>query len=71
MPVLVKMIESLWLQVGPLLNLQQQVFAAEKISVYVHHHRALEGLKKKKPAEVRAAIVGDIEDAAKIIGARL
>lgn len=71
MPVLVKMIESLWLQVGPLLNLQQQVFAAEKISVYVHHHRALEGLKKKKPAEVRAAIIGDIEDAAKIIGARL
>ena len=71
MPVLVKMIESLWLQVGPLLNLQQQVFAAEKISVYVHHHRALEGLKKKKSAEVRAAIVGDIEDAAKIIGARL
>jgi DNA-binding GntR family transcriptional regulator len=71
MPVLVKMIESLWLQVGPLLNLQQQVFAAEKISVYVHHHRALEGLKKKRPAEVRAAIVGDIEDAAKIIGARL
>jgi DNA-binding GntR family transcriptional regulator len=71
MPVLVKMIESLWLQVGPLLNLQQQVFAAEKISVYVHHHRALEGLRKKKPAEVSAAIVGDIEDAAKIIGARL
>src|SRR5262249_19078332 len=62
MPVLVKMIESLWLQVGPLLNLQQQVFAAQKISFYVHHHRALDGLKKKKPAEVRAAIVGDIED---------
>jgi len=71
MPVLVKMIESLWLQVGPLLNLQQQVFAAQKISFYIHHHRALDGLKKKKPAEVRAAIVGDIEDAAKIIAARL
>jgi DNA-binding GntR family transcriptional regulator len=71
MPTLVKMIESLWLQVGPLLNLQQQVFAEQKISVYVHHHRALAGLKAKKPSEARAAIVGDIEDAAKIIGARL
>jgi DNA-binding GntR family transcriptional regulator len=71
MPTLVKMIESLWLQVGPLLNLQQQVFAEKKITVYVHHHRALAGLKTKKSDEVRAAIVGDIEDAAKIIGARL
>jgi DNA-binding GntR family transcriptional regulator len=71
MPTLVKMIESLWLQVGPLLNLQQQVFAEKKISVYVQHHRALAGLKTKNPDEVRAAIVGDIEDAAKIIGARL
>jgi DNA-binding GntR family transcriptional regulator len=71
MPTLAKMIESLWLQVGPLLNLQQQVFAEQKISVYVHHHRALAGLIAKNPGEVRAAIVADIEDAAKIIGARL
>ena len=48
MPTLVKMIESLWLQVGPLLNLQQQVFAQKKITVYVQHHRALDGLKTKK-----------------------
>ena len=71
MPTLVKMIESLWLQVGPLLNLQQQVFAAKKHPVYVQHHRALEAIKAKKPAEVRDAIVGDIEDAAKIISAAL
>ena len=71
MPTLVKIIESLWLQIGPLLNIQQEIFTKQKISVYVHHHRALEGLAKRKPKDVRAAIVGDIEDAAKIIGARL
>ena len=71
MPTLVKMIESLWLQVGPLLNLQQRDFAQHNVSVYVHHHRALKALKAKKPEQVREAIIGDIEDAAKTIGAAL
>lgn len=71
MPTLVKMIESLWLQIGPLLNIQQQVFTDDKITVYLHHHRALKGLKARRPADVRAAIAGDIEDAAKIISQRL
>jgi DNA-binding GntR family transcriptional regulator len=71
MPTLVKMIESLWLQAGPLLHLQQRVFAAKKQPVYVHHHRALQAIKASKPALVRDAIVGDIEDAAEIISAAL
>ena len=71
MPTLVKMIESLWLQVGPLLNLQQREFAQHNVSVYVHHHHALKALKAKKPEHVREAIIGDIEDAAKTIGAAL
>ncbi len=71
MPTLVKLIESLWLQVGPLLNLQQRDFAQKKLSVYVHHHRALKALKAGKPLQVRDAIIGDIEDAAKTIGAAL
>lgn len=71
MPTLVKLIESLWLQIGPLLNIQQQVFTDDKITVYLHHHRALRGLKARKPSEVRAAIAGDIEEAAKIISQRL
>jgi hypothetical protein len=54
-----------------LLNIQQQVFTDNKISVYLHHHRALKGLNARKPSEVRAAIAGDIEDAAKIISQRL
>ena len=71
MPTLVKMIESLWLQVGPLLNLQQRDFAQRKLSVYVHHHRALKALKAQKPLQVRDAIIDDITDAAKTIGAAL
>ena len=71
MPTLVKMIESLWLQAGPLLHLQQRVFARKASAVYVHHHRALEAMKAGKPTEVRAAIAGDIEDAARIISAAL
>ena len=71
MPMLVKMIESLWLQAGPLLHLQQRVFAEKKSPIYVRHHQALRALKANKPSQVRDAIVGDIEDAAKIISAAL
>ena len=71
MPMLVKMIESLWLQAGPLLHLQQRVFAEKKSPVYVQHHDALRAIKGNKPKQVREAIVGDIEDAAKIIRAAL
>jgi DNA-binding GntR family transcriptional regulator len=71
MPMLVKMIESLWLQAGPLLHLQQRVFAARKSSVYVRHHQALQAIEARKPTQVRDAIAGDIEDAAKIISAAL
>ncbi len=71
MPMLVKMIESLWLQAGPLLHLQQRVFAEKKSPVYVHHHHALQAIKANKPKHVRGAIVSDIEDAAKIISAAL
>jgi len=71
MPTLVKLIESLWLQAGPLLHLQQRVFAAKKSPVYIHHHRALDAIKARKPSQARDAIVSDIEDAAKIIRAAL
>ena len=71
MPTLMKIIESLWLQVGPLLNIQQRAISKDRINVYVHHHRALKGLRKRNAQHVRAAIVGDLEDAAKIIIADL
>jgi DNA-binding GntR family transcriptional regulator len=71
MNMLVKMIETLWLQAGPLLHLQQRVFAEKETPVYVHHHRALRAIGTRKPKQVRDAIVDDIEDAAKIISAAL
>lgn len=71
MPMLVKMIESLWLQAGPLLHLQQRVFAEKKSPIYVRHHQVLRAIKADRPTQVRDAIVGDIEDAAKIISAAL
>jgi DNA-binding GntR family transcriptional regulator len=71
LPTLVKIIESLWLQIGPLLTIQQQQFASEGVVVQTHHRRLLKALKKRNGAEARDAIVSDIEDAAKVIGANL
>ena len=71
LPTLVKIIEALWLQIGPLLTIQQEEFASEGIIMQGQHRRLLKALKKGDAAEARQAIVNDIEDAAKIIGATL
>lgn len=71
MPTLLMIIESLWLQIGPLLTIQQLTYAGHGIAVQTHHRRALKALKKRDAKETREAIVSDIEDAAKIIAASL
>ena len=71
LPTLVKIIEALWLQIGPLLTIQQEEFASSGVIVQTQHRRLLKALKKGDAAEARDAIVNDIEDAAKIIGASL
>jgi DNA-binding GntR family transcriptional regulator len=71
LPTLVKIIEALWLQIGPLLTIQQAEFASSGVIVQTQHRRLLKALKKGDAAEARDAIVSDIEDAAKIIGASL
>jgi len=71
LPTLVKIIESLWLQIGPLLTIQQGVYESEGKLVQTQHRRLLQALKKRDAAGARAAIVSDIEDAAKIIAANL
>ena len=43
MPTLVKIIESLWLQIGPLLTIQQGIYVKAGITVQTHHRRAAEG----------------------------
>ena len=71
MPLLVAMIEGLWLQVGPLLHLPVTEIRSQEPTVWERHHAALDGLKTRRPAKVRQAIIGDIEDAAKTIASRL
>lgn len=71
MPTLLMIIESLWLQIGPLLTIQQLKYAGHGAALQVHHRRALKALKKRDARDVREAIVSDIEDAAKIIAESL
>jgi DNA-binding GntR family transcriptional regulator len=67
MPTLVKIIESLWLQIGPLLTIQQGIYVKAGITVQTHHRRLLKALRKRNAQEARVSIVDDIEDAAKLI----
>lgn len=71
MTTLMAMIESLWLQVGPLMNLQQQIFRKRKVDTYEHHRAALVALRRGDAAGVRAAMTRDIIEAGKVIAARL
>jgi DNA-binding GntR family transcriptional regulator len=71
LPTLVKIIEALWLQIGPLLTIQQEEFASGGVIVQTQHRRLLKALKKGDATEARDAVVNDIEDAAKIISATL
>lgn len=71
MPTLLMIIESLWLQIGPLLTIQQLKYAGHGAAIQTHHRRALKALKKRDAQEVREAFVSDIEDAAKIIADNL
>jgi DNA-binding GntR family transcriptional regulator len=71
MPTLVKIIESRWLQIGPLLTIQQGIYVNAGITVQTHHRRLLKALRKRNAEEARVSIVDDIEDAAKLIAEAL
>jgi DNA-binding GntR family transcriptional regulator len=71
MPVLIAMIETLWLQIGPLLTFHQSNYAVKHKPVHTQHRRILEGLEQRDAAAVRAAIVADIGDAAEVIAPQL
>ena len=64
---LVALIESLWMQAGPLLNilLQDPEHAGQRR--YIHHHDLIEALRRRDANAARDAIAGDIGDAADII----
>ncbi|MFN4141708.1 GntR family transcriptional regulator [Aestuariivirga sp.] len=71
MPRLVAMIEGLWLQIGPLLNVPVTEIRGRQPTVWERHHAALSALKANRPAKVKQAIIGDIDDAARTIASRL
>jgi DNA-binding GntR family transcriptional regulator len=71
MPTLVTMIESLWLQSGPLLTYAVTHAGYRATVVPLHHRQVLAGLAKRRKRAVRAAIVGDITDAARIVARHL
>jgi DNA-binding GntR family transcriptional regulator len=69
MPIALQMIESLWLQAGPLLNLAIGEYGFE--GAQDHHRELLEHLTKHNVKGARSAIEADITDAARIIRAYL
>jgi DNA-binding GntR family transcriptional regulator len=69
--ILVSLIESLWLQIGPLLTIQQAAIARTPTPPQVHHHVLLRALKKRDAKAAGRAIGADIDDAAKIIAKAL
>jgi DNA-binding GntR family transcriptional regulator len=72
MPVLMQMIERLWLQIGPVLNLDLRASPHRlKEGVAKDFHAALiAALWKRDPDAAQAAISGDIRSAAAVIEAR-
>lgn len=79
MPMLVQLIESLWLRIGPILNYDLRSGSRRlEINVIVDNHirmvksrschnRLVEALKNQQPEEARSALVEDITDAAEQI----
>ncbi|HEV7247257.1 MAG TPA: GntR family transcriptional regulator [Shinella sp.] len=64
-PVTLNLIESLWLQVGPMLN---YYIVRNGGQIAVHHHRTLiDALQRRDAFDARAAILADLRDAAKVI----
>jgi DNA-binding GntR family transcriptional regulator len=69
MPMLLEMIESLWLRIGPILNYDFRSGSArvtEHVSVD-HHDRIIAALRKHDAAAASAALAGDLLGAADYI----
>ena len=68
MPTLMGMIEGLWLQIGPLLNLHMRRLTSDRADLAQVHHRAMLAALARGDAEAAGgAIVADIETAARTI----
>lgn len=69
MPRLLQIVESLWLQVGPVLNLDLRASGRRlhEVEAHKHHARLVEALRQRDGRAARAALVADIESAATFI----
>ena len=69
MSVLLALIESMWLQVGPVINLDLRD-GSRRLSeapALVHHALLLKGLQQHSPEQARAGLSGDLLSAAEMI----
>ncbi|MEP9352647.1 GntR family transcriptional regulator [Xanthobacter sp. KR7-65] len=72
LPTLMQMIESLWLQVGPVLNLDFRA-GPERVrqgEAHLHHARLVAALAARDPEAAREALVADIWSAGDFILSR-
>lgn len=72
MPVLFKMIESLWLRIGPILNYdlrQGSPRTTEQVAV-AHHRHLIDALRRGESQAARQAVADDIREAYEYIATR-
>jgi DNA-binding GntR family transcriptional regulator len=69
LPILLQMIESLWLRIGPILNYDLRS-GSERVTKHIqasHHDQLVAALRKKDPVAATAALRKDIQSAADFI----
>jgi DNA-binding GntR family transcriptional regulator len=73
MPTLLALIESIWLQVGPVISLDLRAGSRRLAEAPALHHHAqlVEGLQSGSPERSRAGLEGDLLSAAQVILAGL
>jgi DNA-binding GntR family transcriptional regulator len=70
MPQLVGLIESIWLQIGPVINIDMMSANSSRLTeapAVRHHGDLLAGLRKHSPEQSRAGLAGDLLSAAQVI----
>jgi DNA-binding GntR family transcriptional regulator len=69
MPALLAIIEGLWVQIGPVLNLDLRSgpHRLRALAAHEHHAHLVEALERRDGPGARRALVGDIESAAAYI----
>lgn len=65
MPMLMKIIETLWLRIGPILNYDLRAGSerTEKKTAVEHHERMIRALEEKNSVDARQALCNDIKSA--------